>query len=641
MVKFYINKPLLETTINNLKEFFADNLKSPHIMSILRKKFINLNKNLLGLFNQLVKSNKLVKINENFKENVLEINIENDEDKSNNNNSSNEDGNDDDLVQIEFKLNSIEHIITYLNSNLFNLNTTLDLNQTFKKEFKQCFLEAFFKFIYKNLILKSINLDQYNANKMLKLCDLIKNFESFLSQSSIKFIDTSTNNTSNEYETLLFKLFKLNIDNIYINKKCKFYLNEARCLLKEKTKFFESIIVDNVDAVKHIQVLNLNYECENSKNNQFLLFNECKISQLTKNFIHLIYTILNEAVKFDKIDSSSSSRTSDYNVKITQNISLLCLTAKNVIDLYIYIMPVYYKDEYQNLPLMGAIGFNDFQYLSYHCLTLTHQYKQLLNKLSDESLKTFVDLVPKLCKISYKLLNEHINAQELLLDDYLKTNNNGLANISELNNYSLFEKCIHRCQIQLYNLANVWFNILNKNLYLNLFGKFFNMICKHLIDEILKLDDISADDASYLTKLLNLIRISVNKIFQHVEKHYDENKSVTPPQVNSPQKLLDLSNASSVDDNDDDVSNLNESGSEFKTINLNKTDLDASKYINLWFKYKYLCFILNAHLVDIVNLWSHSKGPLALYFTKDEIRHLITALFMITEKRTAALAEIN
>ena len=243
----------------------------------------------------------------------------------------------------------------------------------------------------------------------------------------------------------------------------------------------------------------------------------------------------------------------------------------------------------------------------------------MLNKLNDASIQTFIDLVPKLRGISYKLLNQHIKSQELLLEDYLTTNNNGLGNISESNNYSLFEKCLNRCQIQLVNLSNLWIKILNKNIYLQIFGKFFNLICSNLIENILKLDDISADDAGYLSKLLTIIRLSVNKIFGQCNDTDDESiKHISPIKNETDEIEMDK-----------------------LTINLTKIDLEASKFIGLWIRFKYLSFILNAHLVDIVNLWAQSKGPLAEHFSKDEIRHLIKGLFMVTEKRTAALAEIN
>jgi hypothetical protein len=397
-------------------------------------------------------------------------------------------------------------------------------------------------------------------------------------------------------------------------------LNRARKLIKIKADLFETSLISDENELLNGMAVTISNENFNINSNDLsgnlIKFNKCNISQLTLKLIKVVYETLDEAVRFEENSDENCLNDSELNNKLIRNVSLLCLTAKNIIDLYSYIMPVYYKDEFQNLPLIAAVGFNDFQYISYHCLTITHQYKKLLNKLNDTSIQTFIDLIPKLRKISHSLLNAHISSHESLLEEYLSTNNNGLGNISESNNYSLFEKCLNRCQIQLVNLSNLWIKVLNRQIYLHLFGKFFNLICKYLIENILKLDDVSADDASYLNKLLNIIRLAVTKIFG--------------------QQQADLGDASL------DVKNeIDEIEMDKLTINLSKIDVEASRFISLWVRFKYLCFILNAHLVDIVNLWSNSKGPLADHFTKEEIRHAIKSLFMVSEKRTAALAEIN
>lgn len=77
------------------------------------------------------------------------------------------------------------------------------------------------------------------------------------------------------------------------------------------------------------------------------------------------------------------------------------------------------------------------------------------------------------------------------------------------------------------------------------------------------------------------------------------------------------------------------------TINNKMADFNATKYIKQWQRFKYLLRILKANLQEIVDMWSESKGPLALYFESDEVRHLIRALFMITDKRSAALSKIK
>ena len=55
---------------------------------------------------------------------------------------------------------------------------------------------------------------------------------------------------------------------------------------------------------------------------------------------------------------------------------------------------------------------------------------------------------------------------------------------------------------------------------------------------------------------------------------------------------------------------------------------------------------MHQHVVSNTNLsiglrWSDGKGPLALYFTADEAKALVRALFQNTEKRAVVLASIK
>lgn len=160
-------------------------------------------------------------------------------------------------------------------------------------------------------------------------------------------------------------------------------------------------------------------------------------------------------------------------------------------------------------------------------------------------------------------------------------------------------------------LASLWFDVLPQQIYDRVFGQFCNFICAYLIKSCLRLEDISSDDASYLHAAFSLIRQCVLEIFSFSKS----------------QKKLD---AESEKDSSFDM-----------TIGNKIADFNATKHIKLWQKFKYLLKVLTANLQEIVDLWSESKGPLALYFDSEEIRHLIRALFMITDKRSAALAKIK
>ncbi len=236
--------------------------------------------------------------------------------------------------------------------------------------------------------------------------------------------------------------------------------------------------------------------------------------------------------------------------------------------------------------------------MSHHCLTLSNQFKALFNEIRQEdtrdALIDFKLLVIKLRRLAQNFLNEQISAQCQLLKEYLKNDNMGLNQISDGNNSDLFEKSLQKCFIQIKNLSNLWFSILSEPLYVQIFGQFYDLIIEHMCEAIIRLEDMSTDDGVYL-----------NNILCSIQKH-----------------AIDLFWR-------DD------------SVELNLVDLKLTKSVKCWMKFKYLIKILNANLQEIVDLWSQSMGPLALYFSPDEIRHLIRALFMNNDRRAVALSKIN
>jgi centromere/kinetochore protein ZW10 len=236
-------------------------------------------------------------------------------------------------------------------------------------------------------------------------------------------------------------------------------------------------------------------------------------------------------------------------------------------------------------------------YMSHHCLTISNQYKTLFNEIKREENSELIDfkqLILKLRKLAQNFLNEQIHAQCQLLKEYLKNDNMGLNQISEGNNSDLYEKSLQKCFIQIRNLSNLWYSILSEPLYMQIFGRFYELINEHTCESIICLEDMSTDDAVYLNKLLYSIQ----------------------------KNAIDLFSRNS-------------------SVELNLVDLKLTRFINNWMKFKYLIRILNANLQEIVDLWSQSMGPLALYFNVDEVRHLIRALFMNNDRRAIALSKIN
>lgn len=155
----------------------------------------------------------------------------------------------------------------------------------------------------------------------------------------------------------------------------------------------------------------------------------------------------------------STSSESHENVK---NVSLLCLAARNLFELYSNIIPVYYSSNLKSVPQLSAIVHNDLLYMAYTCLTLYSRYKTLLssmkvvttselaNSVDYIDLKelinnfSFVDMVPKLCSVGFRVLNDQVRQQEANLIEYLNENPGSIRDINEGGNFELVKKSIQK-----------------------------------------------------------------------------------------------------------------------------------------------------------------------------------------------------
>lgn len=292
-----------------------------------------------------------------------------------------------------------------------------------------------------------------------------------------------------------------------------------------------------------------------------------------------------------------------------KNVSLMCLAARNLFELYSNTIPVYYSANIRELPQLSAVFHNDFLYLSHTCMTLYHRYKNLLgglksvntDELSIEYIElkdlinnfSFVDMVPKLCSIGFRILNEQVHKQELNLIDFLNENPGSIRHINEAANFELVKKSIHKCVIQISSLSNVWLRVLNKTVYLKLIGILFDLVCQDLLKSCLALEDIESDNSDYLHTAFSSLQKSIIDVFA---------------------KAADSSG---------------------------EADVLAAKYVVSWNRFKFFLMILKANLVDIDTMWANGKGILPLYYEPEEMRGLIRALFMNTDRRAAVLAKIK
>ncbi len=236
-----------------------------------------------------------------------------------------------DLTDLKSKLQIVIQVLKFLKKSIFSLHEII------LGEFSSVFLETFLKFVYQQLIMESINVTEFNLHIMNDLCDLISQFETDLIALEFIIDDQHSNaGAKTSYSSLLFVEFKSNIHEIYVRKKCKHLLDKTRDLIKSKVDLFNFHDVNECDQYR-TEIENLNLVASNG----FLIYPSCKISEITRQLIVIIYGTLNEALRF--VD--------DFSFK---NVALLCLSAKNIFDIYMCVMPTYHKEDLQNFPILSG-----------------------------------------------------------------------------------------------------------------------------------------------------------------------------------------------------------------------------------------------------------------------------------------------
>jgi hypothetical protein len=536
---------------------------------------------------------------------------------------------------LDHKLNHLVEVISFLNENFLHFKVQIhdDPNKkettTLMALFSQLIIKDFIKMIYDNLIIKIIPLNHYNSQIEQILLANINKFERSL--IDLKLIDT------NKDESVFSEYLLSNVEELYVRKKCQHVMEKGRSIMKNKDLFYRTIRLPISPSFKGDNLLTQLQQLEETNNldksseldNLSLLqMPQCAISEMVKLIVDLVDETLTEA----SLMITKTTKTSD-----NKNVILLCLVARNLFDLYQSVVPTCHQDNLKNVPILSAIAYNDFLYLSYTSIRLCHEFKHIFNIVKQQTNNfSFINFVVPFFTFGSVILNDQIGKQEQILLQYLNEESNGVCFLSEKDNYSLLKKSFNQCAIQMNSLSSIWMETLPRQVYHRVFGQFFHLICKNLIKACLRIEDISSEDATYLHDALLIIKKSTLDVFNksvvitNNDISYDDDNSTTstsPSQSPSPSMSPEKRR---IEDNLGD-----------DTLRMNLADLNATKYIKSWERFKYLLVLLKINLQEIVDQWSDGKGPMAQCFDSEEIRHFIRALFMITDKRSAALAKIK
>ncbi|CAG0887331.1 unnamed protein product [Darwinula stevensoni] len=309
-----------------------------------------------------------------------------------------------------------------------------------------------------------------------------------------------------------------------------------------------------------------------------LAFPECQISASMLELMNFVRSIL------DEVSNSTDPRYAGH----------LLYATRKVFDLYLAVTPVFHKDHLETLPQIAAICHNNCMYLAHCLLSLGLEYESRVPHEIKTDAVTFIDYVYVMQQMGSQVFLNQMKTQRQQLFDILRQHGGFTQLTQDATIEPDVQKSMKQCLHLLSKLGNVWQEVLPCNVYHSSIGTLLNSVVEEVLSQVMSQEDIPASSSTHIVAILLMLIDNSPRLFQ-----MEGEESM----ANAQGLLL--------------------------------------KNVSLWPRFKEALVILESDLATIVERWAQGKGPLADWFTPDEVKRLIRALFQNNDRRAAALAKIS
>ncbi len=277
-------------------------------------------------------------------------------------------------------------------------------------------------------------------------------------------------------------------------------------------------------------------------------------------------------------------------VSSSQSVAVqLFYTTRNMVDLFCAVLPSHHKAMINEVPRIAAVQHNNCMYLAHHLVVMGYQFRVGLPAPLDTDSSTFIDMVPFVRQRGEECFLAEMRKQSNAIRDCLRMFG-GFDHVSSDQKCEMVRKGVRQSLLQVRKLSKVYAEVLPVEIHRKAVGGLLNTLVSSIINSILSLEDIAASDASELHSIVTSLVLKEGPALL--------------PQEDGEKDLL-------------------------------------SAYCSQWGKMRELATVLDASLVDILDLWGSGTGPLAQQFTPAELRGLVKAIFQNTERRADILAKIT
>ncbi|CAB0012684.1 unnamed protein product, partial [Nesidiocoris tenuis] len=263
-------------------------------------------------------------------------------------------------------------------------------------------------------------------------------------------------------------------------------------------------------------------------------------------------------------------------------VRLFC-TARDCINLYVELIPVIHFKLLESLPQEAALFHNNCFYIAHELITLNEPYRAKYNDQVVKIMGSFVDLVSYVRAQGLKVMEFQVSKQnDTIMGIISRSSLNSLA--EDVVSSSL-EKSLRQCVHQLSFLESMWVTVLPSHVYNRIMGQLCNSFLDEVIGQVCSNKDIKESAATHLARIFGYVQECLPKLFEE--------------------------------------------------------PLEVHRHVKKWYKFLELIRILDGSLIEIGDRWADGKGPLAIEFTAEQVRHLIKALFQVSDRRSAVLSRIK
>nr|CAD7428832.1 unnamed protein product [Timema monikensis] len=386
-----------------------------------------------------------------------------------------------------------------------------------------------------------------------------------------------------------------NVDILCANKECQLLLERARSIMKRD--LHDTVKVGLKKPVEELSSL-VDKEQDITRtllSDNTFQFPGCLISKAVQDLVELLVTVLEE-------------------VTLSSDMCAVRLfyTARNIVELYIAVVPTFHSKVLDTLPQHVALFHNNCMFLTHRLITLGHEYQARMPQVLKQHTVTFVDLAHRLRVLATETFLRQMRAQRDNLLGILRDcgiTARILRDCALVKNTDV-EKCIRQCLRQLELLQTVWGQVLPSTVYCKTLGCLVNTMVQELVLRTMSLEDIPADTA---VQLVAAFAVVIARAPQVLKVPWNRRCIV--------QLVLFWS-------------------SILTTVLLQDPN-EVYQRVHHWSQFLELQLVLGANLRTISDRWADGKGPLAHMFTPDQTKQLIRALFQNTERRAAVLASIK